>query len=184
MITANDKYYGVSLAIAKMRITPTSINTVVLDGVQHYEFYFAPGSVICPDLELPKDDALAYWIYDMLVAGGKVPVYFNYMDLGKLWIEAEYHVGLKLGANMAVMPMVVATMSRDPDDLTKYYRQKIQSLDEINANPPVFIPFSDVTFNATNTVSKFIGSYFGLGVNSALVNPSERVEKIEMILRR
>ncbi len=82
------------------------------------------------------------------------------------------------------MPMVIATMSRDPEDRTKYYRHEIQSLDEIKTNPPAFIPFSDVTFNATNTVSKFIGAYFDVGVNSALVIPSKRVEKIESILRR
>jgi hypothetical protein len=184
MITVDDKYYGVSLAIANMRIEPTTINTVVIDESQYYEFTFAPGAVVCPDLELPKDDALAYYIYDMLIAGGKIPAYFNYEDLGKLWIEAEYHVGIKLGANIAVMPMVVATMSRDAKDRTKYYRHVIQSLKEIYTNPPAFIPFSDVTYNATNTVSKFTGSYFDLGVNSALVNPSQRLEKLETILRR
>lgn len=183
-ITVDDQYYGVSLAIANMRIEPTTINTVTWDDIQYYEFSFAPGAVVCPDLDLPRDDSLAYYIYDMLIAGGKVPAYFNYEDLGKLWVEAEYHVGIRLGANMAVMPMVVATMSRDANDLTKYYRHEIQSLSEIRNKPPAFIAFSDVTFNATNTVSKMIGSYFDLGVNSALVNPSERVEKIETILRR
>lgn len=183
-MVVDDLYYGLSLAIATIRIEPTTINTVTIGNDQYYEFYFAPGSVVSPDIDLPKDDSLAYHIYDLMIAGGKIPPYFNPEDLCKLFIQAEYHVGIKLGANIAVMPMIIATMARSSKDRNIYYRHQITQLSEMLTNPPTWIPFSDVTYNATNTVSKLIGSYFDIGVNSALVNPSERVEKIETILRR
>ena len=182
-ITVADKYYGVSLAITNLRIEPSEFNTVdTVDG-KYYEFVFDAGSVLCPDLAVPQIKELAYYIYELMIGLGKVPCFFNYIDLARLFIEAEQYVGMRLGANIAVIPMIIATMARNPHDKTQYYRHFVTKLSDINDSPPAFIAFSDVTYNATNTVARMIGAYYSLGINSALVNPSERLEKFEVPLR-
>jgi hypothetical protein len=50
--------------------------------------------------------------------------------------------------------------------------------------PPTFIPFRSPIYGATNTTAKLIGAYFDDSINSALVNPSEKVEGVESLLRR
>ena len=57
-------------------------------------------------------------------------------------------------------------------------------MDEVLSRPPALIPFRSVTYGATNTTAKLMGAYFDEGLTSALVNPSQRTEKIEELLRR
>lgn len=182
-ISVEDKYYGVSLAITNLTITPSETNTVDTPDGRYYEFVFDAGSVLCPDLETPRVQELAYYIFDLFVSSGKIPMFLSYIDLASLFMEAEYHVGLRLGANVAVIPMIIATIARLKSDRTRYYRHAIKDISEVTTNPPVYISFSDVTYNATNTVAKLMGAYYNLGVNSALANPSERLEQFEIPLR-
>lgn len=183
-ISVDDKYNGVSLAPTMLRIEPSTINTVDINGDKYYEFVFLPGSVVIADLMAVKDDTLPYHIYDLFIASGKIPFYFTYSDLGDLFSLAEYQAGIKIGANNAVMEMIVAVISRTESDRTKYYRHEISKIADQHSNPPVYIPFSDVSYNATNTTARLIGSYYDQGVTSALINPSQRTENIETILRR
>lgn len=183
-ITVDDTYMAVSMAIANMRIEPTSINTITIEGDDYYEFYFEPGAVVIPDLMLEVEDTLAYYVYDEIIAKGKIPWYLKYLEVGGLFDSAKYHAGLNVGANPAVMEMIVASIARDPDDLAKYYRHTLKGYEDVVARPPAFIPFSNVIYGATNTTARFIGSYFDHGVMAALVNPSTRNEKIEDLLRQ
>lgn len=182
-ISVDDRYYGVSLAIANMRVEPSEFNVVELVDGKYYEFIFDAGSVLCPDIMLPQVRELSYYIYDLMVGSGKIPSFMSYLDIARLFIDAEYHVGLKLGANVAVIPMIISTIARVQADRTQYYRHHIQQYADLETDAPAFIAFSDVTYNATNTVARMIGAYYGLGVNAALVNPSTRLEKFEVPLR-
>lgn len=183
-IVVEDQYYGVSLANAMMRIEPSATNTVDVDGSSYIEFYFEPGATVIPALELVKEDTLTYHIYDEFIAKGHVPWFISYIDLGNLFASAPYHAGVKLGANHAVLELIASVVARDPKDRTLYYRQTVKSMDEVLSRPPALIPFRSVTYGATNTTAKLMGAYFDEGLTSALVNPSQRTEKIEELLRR
>lgn len=183
-ITLDDQYYAVNLTMASMRLEPTSMNTVMIEGSEYIEFYFEPGSVVVPDVELLKDDTMPYYVYNEFVSGGHIPWFLTYLDLAKLFDSAPYHAGLNVGANSAVLEMIMATIARSPEDRTVYYRHFIEKMGDIGKRPPDYIDFSSVIFNATNTSARMIGSYFEEGVSSSLINPSERRERIEDILRK
>lgn len=183
-IVVEDKYYGVSMVNAMVRINPTAITTVKVGEDEYYEFYFEPGSKVIPSVQLVKTDTLVFKIYDEIIAKGRVPWYLEYFDLAKIFDSAKYHAGANVGENREVTELIISMIGRDPKDRTKYYRQSIKSMDDVKKNPPAFIPLRSVQYNATNTTTKLMGSYFSDGLVSALVNPSEREERIEELLRR
>lgn len=183
-IIAPDGSYGVSMVNAMMKITPTSTNVVKYGDDEYYEFYFEPGSTVCPDLMLLKVDTLVFTIYDEIIAKGRVPWYLRYDDLAHLFDSAQYHAGAKIGENREITELIVSMISRDPRDRTKYYRQTVKALDDLQKRPPSFIPLRSVVYNATNTHTKIMGSYLKDGVVSALNNPSDRTERLEDLLRR
>lgn len=183
-ITVDDTYYGVSMVNAMLRIEPTATMKVIINEEEFYEFYFEPGSTVVSDTQLVKTDTLVYRIYDEIIAKGRVPWYLGYLELGKLFDTAKYHAGANVGGNHEVTELIVSMIARDATNRHQYYRRSVQSLEEIRSIPPAFISLRSVTYAATNTTNKLAGSYFKDGVVSALVNPTERVEKIEDLLRR
>ena len=181
-IIMENSYYGVSITAAMMRITPSSTETVEIDGTTYLEFSFDAGERVFYNTELVKNDTLTYYIYDEHIAKGRIPWYFNYFDLGRLFETAEEHAGINLG-NRAIIDIIVSTIARNPKDLTQLYRHILKDPKEMAANPPAVVPFRSVIWNTSDTTSKLIGAYFGDAITSALVNPSERVERIEELLR-
>lgn len=176
--------YGISFAPAMLRILPTSYSKVKIEGDDYYEFYFESGAMLTDSNDVEKNSGIPYDIYDIFISGGKIPWYFTYLDLGRLFQFSEYFCNLRVGDNIAAYKMVVSTIARMPNDLAIMYRHRIERLDEVFTNPPRFIPYDSVAYNATNTTAKLNGNNFEQGLVSALINPSERNENIEDLLRQ
>lgn len=183
-IVDEENNYGVSLVNAMMEITPTSTIKITINGNEYYEFTFDKGSVILPSVDLVKIDTLVYNIYDEIIAKGHVPWYLEYNDLGRIFDTAMKHAGARVGDNHEVIELLISMISRDKVNRHKYYRQVIESLEDLKTNPPAFIPLRSVIYNATNTTNKLAGSYLQEGMVSALVTPSTRQEHIEQLLVR
>lgn len=183
-IVIDDTYYGVSKATTMVRIEPNLINTVKYEDSDYYEFIFEPGAIVIGNTEVVKNETLLYDIYNEFIAKGAIPWFINYEDLGRLFELAPYYNGMRLGANHAVIEMLAASISRDSKNMTKYYRHVVESKKDLYDKPPVVIKLNSVSYGATNTTAKLIGAYWDEGVTSALINPSDRVEPIEEILRR
>lgn len=183
-IVVEDRYYGVSSAMAMMRIEPTVTNNIKCGEEDYLEFVFDPGSTVISSTELVKSDTFIYLVYSEIMAKGNVPWYMSYEDMGRIFESAPYHAGVSVGANFAVIEMIVAAISRVPDDPTKYFRHQINTAADIANKEPEFIPLRSVTYGASNTTAKLIGAYWEEGLTSALVNPTDTVEPIEGLLRR
>ena len=179
-----DNHYGVSKVPAMMPIRPDSVNSVKINDDHYFECVFSKGSTVCPNVNLVKNDTLLYDIFNEFIQNGKIPWYFNYKDLGELFKFSKKHTGTELGANRGVTELIIASIARNPNKLTEYYRHSISSLKDIEKNPPQIIKLNSVSYGATDSMSKIIGGYFDEGVMSALVNPSEQIEPIEELLRR
>lgn len=184
MIVVEDKYYGVSSATAMMQITPSSTSIVTMAGEDHMEFTFEAGAQITPNVDLVKDDTIVYKVWDEIPAKGHIPWYFNSIDLGLLFTSSAYHGGLSLGPTNVPLEAIAASISRDVDDRTRYYRHVVDDLDPNNPIQPDFIAFRNVIYGANNAVARLMGSYFDDGVLSSLVNPTEKTEGVETLLRK
>ncbi len=183
-MVVDDRFYGVSTTNAMMRVCPTMITTVKFDQDSYLEFAFDPGSVVIATRQLIKSDTLVYYIFDEFIAKGRVPWYIGYEDLAKLFDSADKHAGVRLGSYHSILEMFAASIARNAENRTKYYRHTVVAQDDPVKRPPTFIPLRSITYGPNNTTSKLMGSYWNDGLTSALVNPSEKKERIEELLRR
>lgn len=182
-MTVEDTYYAVSLVNALIRIDPTSTVRVLINGDEYYEFMFEPGATVMKSVDLVKTDTLVYKIYNEIFAKGRVPWYVGLNDLAKIFDTASYHAGANIGQNQEVTELLVSIIARNAENRHQYYRQFAKT-EEALKTPPAFIALRSVTYAATNTLNKLAGSYARDGLVSALVTPTERVERIEEILRK
>lgn len=182
-MVVDDKYYGVSKTNAMMSISPSEVNTVMVGEESYYEFVFENGDTFCSNKNLVHRGTLPYDIFDEIVAKGNTPWYLNLTDLAELFDTAKLHAGFSHGTNQAILEMITASRARLPNDRAKYYRHALTQQKDFENKPYYVIPLRSVQYGATNTVAKLIGAYFDEGLTSALVNPSERSEQIEEILR-
>lgn len=183
-IIVEDKYYSITMTPAMMQLDPTATQTIEMNGDEYLEFSFDAGSRVFVSSELVRKKTLTYWIFDEFISKGNVPWFIEYEDLPHLFDTAEKFADINVGGLHAVFEIICAMIGRVSDDRRQYFRHVAKSHDDQIKQAPVTVPFRSVVWNATNTVAKLVGSYSSDGMTSALVHPSERVEKIESLLRR
>lgn len=183
-ITIEDKYYGVSLINAMISIDPTTTNKLKIKEDEYIEFVFSAGSTVFKSLQLVKTNTIPYLIFDEFFSKGYIPWFIGYEELGKIFDSSKKHAGANVGTNQEVTQLIASLVARDDKDRTKYYRSTIDKYSDLINKPPVFIPLRSVEYAATNTTNKLGGSYMSIGITSALINPSERKERIEDLLTR
>ena len=181
-ITIDDQYYGVSLVNAMIPIDPTSTNRIKVNEDNYIEFIFSKGSTVFKSTELVKTATLVYYIFDEFFAKGNIPWFIGYEELGKIFDSAKYHAGANIGSNQEISQLIASLVARDSNDRTKYYRTTINSMNDITTKKPAYIPLRSVEYAATNTLNKLGGSYMAIGITSALVDQTTRVERIESLL--
>lgn len=175
--------YGVCLLNTMVPIEPSAMRKIKIEGDDYYEFSFNEGATIVKTIHLVKTDTLVYRIYEEFIAKGYVPWYMGYVEMGQLFDTAKEFAGANIGTNREVTQLIASIVARDPNERTRYYRQVIQTPEDLQRIKPAFVPLKSVAYSATNTLTKLGGAYFQDGVVSSLINPSTRVERIESILR-
>ncbi len=183
-IVIDDSVYAVSNVCAMMRICPTAIATVKLDDSNYLEFTFDPGSVVFADTQLVRNSDIPYNIFDEFISKGKIPWFIDYRrDIGNLLETANEFAGVNFSNSHAVFDIISATITRKESDPHEFYRYAVTTDQDLAKVEAVSVPLRSVTYGATDTTTKLVGAYFGEGLDSALVNPSESVEQVESILR-
>ena len=182
-MTVDDTYYSFCNINALIQITPDSVNKINIEGEDYLEFVFMKGSTVIKNTFLVMNDVLVFRIYDEFMSKGNIPWYMNYEDAGKMFETAGKHGGTSVGSNPEVVEMLIATIFRDAKDRNISLRTIINTREDLITKKFVTIPLRSVAYAASNTTNKLAGSYFSVGLTSALVNPTERTEKIEAILR-
>lgn len=170
--------YTVSRAMSMIQLTPMSTNIIDVDNEDYYEFEFDKGSVFTPNRFLVMQDTICYFVYDEYMAKGNSPAFFDYEDLGKTFDTASELSGFNIAASNIPIEMITASICRDQDQKTVYYRHSEMKKDCVN------VALRNVSLGATNTTARLNGAYFDQGLRSALINPSKSVEPIETLLRK
>jgi len=183
VMATDSGFYCATLVPAIMILTPTEVRQVKLDGNPYYELSFAPGSTVFETTWIPKTDSCIPPLFNELIINGNAPYGWSLFDLAKCFHLAPKYTGFKMGANPQVFETIINIISRDPEDLNKQYRNVPQALADVYKKPPTIVGLRNPAVTSTNTVAKLIGSYFQDGVVSALINPSDRVEGVEALLR-
>lgn len=183
-IMATDSgFYCSTLVPGIMSLVPTEVRQIKLDGDAYYELSFAAGSVVIETTWIPKSDSCIPPLFNEFVINGNVPYGFSLFDLIKAFILSPKYAGFKMGANPQVYETIINIIARDAEDMNRQYRSVPLALDDVYKKPPVIVGLRNPAVTSTNTVAKLIGSYFQDGTVSALINPSDRVEGVEALLR-
>lgn len=183
VMVTDSGFYCAMLVPAIINLSPTEVRQIKLDGNPYYELSFAEGSVVIETTWIPKTDSCIPPLFNEFMINGNIPYGYSLFDLVKAFHLSDKYTGFKMGANPQVFETIVNIIARDPDDLNKQYRGVPQSLDDVYKKPPAIVGLRNPAVTSTNTVAKLIGSYFQDGVVSSLINPSDRVEGVEALLR-
>lgn len=182
-LVVDDKYYICGRACTMFSLLPALTKQVQINDESYFEFTFDPDTTVIKNLNCVMDDTLPYQMYHEFIELGKIPGYLTYSDQANLFESVIQLCGVKLGANEAVLSAISSSVMKDPEDLSRSYAFKIDSIKEERNYTPAIVPFRDVQYGATNVTAKLMGSYSDLAITSALVNPSERNERFEDLLR-
>ncbi|MFB6316886.1 hypothetical protein, partial [Escherichia coli] len=101
-------------------------NYIKLDDEDYIEFVFDQGSVVIAALNLVRRATFIYRVYSEIIAKGHVPWFMSYEDLGRIFESAPKHAGVGVGANFAIVEMIIAAISRLSNDRTMFYRHALK----------------------------------------------------------
>jgi len=178
-IIVDDKYFAVFNLPTMVEMQPDSIITVKIDDIEYLEMTFEKGSAVLANSALVQRNTLPYYEHNDFLTKGKAGWFLAADDFARLFTYAKKYTGRSIGANRAVMEMISSFTLRQPNDLTEFYR----TIKRPGRYDYKMVRFESVTFGASNTFAKLLGSYSEEGTVSALVNPSERLESIEKYIR-
>lgn len=177
--------YSVCNFCTQLEITPSSIEIIQINGVDHYAFVFDVGATITPDTRLVMDDAYSYLIYDEIIQKAKAPWFLNYDDVGRVMATSKSHSGITLAADNIIFEIIVATLSRD-ETLRTQYRERIPDLSLASFEKVPFnqVPIVSVVYAATNKMTKIMGGYIDDGMTSALTEDESPESGVVELLRK
>ena len=168
--------YAVANVPALVEIKPESRKRIKIYEEEYLEFSFDANSVVIEDLNLFQNSTMVYYIFNEEIAKGNVPLYFNDVDFLKSLDLTNEFANLNLGKNNVSLEMIISSITRNRKNLTQYYRTNPDGNFE-------FIALRNIQLGATNSLSKVMGSYYELGLTSALARESDKLEDIEKLLR-
>lgn len=179
-----DGYYATCNVLSKVKFSPSEIDRININDTPYYLLKFEKGATMVENMNLVKDNTLGYYVYNYVIAQGKVPWYYSALDLLNLFHTSAKYSGVTYGTNHMATELIAAMIMRSKDDINTYWRQNTKSIDDVLKNPPEFIPLRNVMFGARNTTAKLMGAYLNEGMKSAIMYPSETTESVEELLRQ
>jgi hypothetical protein len=183
-IITEDNYYASSTLTAMVRTEPDRIGKCVVDDVGYIELFYEKGSAVIAATDVVVNDNLPHRIYTEMLGKGRIPWYYTYVDIPRMFVDTKRYNGVTIGADLAIWEYLSASLCRDPDNPSRYFRQRPNAKKDAETITPYYIPLRNVSVGATNVTAKLGGSYTNDGITAALVSPSDRPEKIETLLRQ
>lgn len=170
---------------AFIEMVPDSINRLNYNGVDYVELGFDPGSKVFKTLDIVQYSAIVFRIYKEILSNGNVPFYMEVTDelddtAAVLDTAAEY-AGTNIGSQRPVTEIIASLSARNPADLIQYFRQLPP--EEQAKTRPNFIGLLSAPYGATNTLSRFNGSYFDQGMAANLVYETKELGEQERLAR-
>lgn len=175
--------YAVTSANALIGLKPAATRKLLVDDVEYYEFSFPNGSVVYENLNILRRDDILFSVFDEFFFKGKVPWYVGYEDLCKLFDTSEEYAGSNVASIHEIIEFLASMITRDSKDRTVPLRMRLNSYNDLTLANTDYVPLQSVLYSVNSTVNKLTGAYFNDGVTSALVNPTEKPETIEKLLR-
>lgn len=177
------KSYAVLNVNALLELNPYKMSIITVNDIDYHQLFFDTGDVVFKTLDLVQKDSIIFNVFDEMIFKGKVPWYVEYEDLGKLFDTSLKHTGSNFLQNPEVMEFIASMITRNKADRMKYVREGAEDIKAFALENIDYVPLKSVFYSVKSTVNKLTGSYFNDGVTGSLVMPTEKVDKIEKVLR-
>ena len=181
-IMDDDGVYSVSKAPIFVKLTPSDITDVEVNGQACKCLLFPKNTIMMPTNTLGVNSAALYSLFAETVVKGKVPWYIDYEDQPDLISESGEYAGSPIGKDTLVMETLAAIGARHPTDISKPYRTYL--LEGGKGERPQTVGMLDVTVIMETTAGKIIGGYARDGLKSAVVEGREKGSNPVMDLLR
>lgn len=175
--------YCKCIAPVRQSFTPTERSEVVIEDELYIELKFYKGDVFTPFNDTVKESGFLFTLFELFFLQGKVPIYVDYIDLGRLFIETTKYTGVSGVGDSAISNEIMATMvSRDSKNLDKFFKNTIVSLSE--SDKVTFIGLNDTFYGYDNTASRLIGNYLNECIVNSIIDPEKEPNKIGYVLQQ
>lgn len=181
-IVMGDRYCPMILP-NMIKVKPEDTSRFELNEVEYVALEYSKGAAIFESMNVIMSDLLVAVIYDTYIDSGLDAFFLNYEDRLKMFDATGLYAGITLGANHAVMRFIIAKILRNPKDKMKLAKESLNTQAKVSALSYEVVPFNSVIYGPKTTTGKLSGARADVGVNSALVSPSEKSDDIEKLLR-
>lgn len=183
-LVLENKDWAILNVNAYLELGPATVEIVKHDDVEYYSFQFQAGDVLFRTKELVCHSSLLYTAIEEFVFKGKMPQYVDYESGCRIFDSAKKHTKTTASIQHPVVEFLIGYIGRDREDRAKFIREVAKTKKDFGLDKLSWVPMRSVYWSAPSTVNKLAGAYAGSdGIVSALVNPSDRTDKIERILR-
>lgn len=166
-----------------IELAKAKIEKSVINDVEYYNFVYEPGDVVFNTLKVVARSNLLFIAIDEFVFKGKMPWYVSYEDAGQLFETAVEYAGTSAKIIPEVEEFFAAYIARSKEDRSLFIREVAQNYEDYDLTKISWVPFRSIYWSSPGTVNKLAGAYFNDGIVAALVNPSNKVERIESVIR-
>lgn len=180
-IVIDDKYAVMNL-MSLIHLGASTIREVLIEEVEYYIFSFQKGYEVFAERDVVRDDNMTFNVFDEFISQGNIPWFIDYLDLANLYTTSDIYADSRMVYYQFPYEIMVSLISRSPKDRMKLYRYLLNTDKDLSIRPD-YTQLKSVMYMSKSTVNKLAGSYMDEGVVSALVYPSQHVEKIEKLLR-
>jgi len=173
----NDQFQTGLLLMAKIEMEVSDMATITIGGLGYHVFYLKGGDRFILHTEVIKNSGIVYAVFTEFLARGKLIYTINYDNITHLFDQIKYMNDSNLGVDHVVFEMIYSYLWRSAQNRSVQYRHTPMT------DGGIMISLRNVADATSTTTSKITGSYFDVGLNSALIYPNDQPGTVEEMLR-
>lgn len=163
--------------LAAFETAPSDIEETVIANIPYVILRYTKNDLFMVNTQVVQNSGVIYAVYMELISRGKLPYWFGYEDIAKVFDRVKEMTGSGIGADQVIFELEVAHLSRSVDDLSLMYRYAKPN------SPMKFIPIKSVAYAPTSVMARLSGSRFDDGLAASLQLTSRVNQPLEDLYR-
>jgi len=172
--------YAPIVALADFTLLPLTIREVSIKGEQYILMEFMKGDTLIESLAVLQDPNKPNQYYLEFKHYARIPWYLKKEELSGMFDNAQYESGAPVGSTPQVTRVYDGFMFRDPDELTRPYRNSKAMLE---GREPAIVGLNNSALLVDGTFSKLTGGWLQDNTLAAIVNPDQKVTDMEKVIK-
>lgn len=174
----DDEYQAGLNLLAQITIEPTDISTMTYKGVEYLVLKLKEGDKFMSSYRVVQDTHVVYVLWSEFITDGRVPYWYTYIDLLRMFRHAKELTGSGIGVSQSVFAGIIGHLARSDRNIATQYRLTDMS------RPMRWVALNSISMASSSTIARLNGSYFStVGVTSALRREVDQQQPFENILR-